>query len=116
MKKGILIIAIIGLLMVFSYSRSEAQAFIADSPFTSSYVVVYTNFNIFGDHAIVTYESTDVNGSYFATVLDANGNPVASADTYGWYYLFADVQNNGTLNIYGSDTGLSGDWHFIGNY
>jgi len=116
MKRGILIVVVIGLLVVLSYSRSEAEVFIADSPFTSSYLAVYTNFNAFGDHAIITYESTDANGSFFAVLLDANGTPVASSQTFGWFYLFADVLINGTLNIYGSDTGFSGDWHFIGNF
>jgi hypothetical protein len=116
MKRIILIIAVICLLVVLSYSRSEAQAFIADSPFTSSFIEIIPDFNIFGDHAVLTFESTDANGSFFAVLLDVNGTPVASSDTFGWSYLFADVQNDGTLNIFGSDTGLSDDWHFIGNF
>lgn len=115
MKKGILVVMVIGLLVSLSYSRSEAHTFM-DSPFTTSYFDVYTNFNEFGDHAVVTYESTDNLGSFFAVVLDTNGVPVASSDTYGYYYLFADVQSNGTLNIYGSNTGASDDWHLIGNF
>jgi len=102
--------------VVLSYSRSEAQAFIADSPFTSSYIAVIPNFNIFGDHAILTYQSTDAGGIFLAVVLDANGIPVASSDTFGWSYLFADVQIDGSLILYGSNTGLSEDWHFIGNF
>jgi len=115
MKRGILIIAVISLLLALSYSGSEAQEFIADSPFTSSFLTVIPNFNIFGDHAVLTYESTDFNGSFFAVVLDSFGNPVPTSDTFGWTYLFADVQNDGSLNIYGSDTGLSDDWFFIVN-
>ena len=115
MKRGILIIAVIGLLVVLSYSRSEAQAFIADSPFTSSYLAVYPDWNVFGDHAVITYESTDANGSFFAVVLDNSGAPVPS-ETYGWNYLFADVRSDGTLDVYGSDTGYNWDWHFIANW
>ncbi|MDA8240714.1 MAG: hypothetical protein M0Z67_10140 [Nitrospiraceae bacterium] len=115
MKRGILIVAVIGLFMVLSYSRSEAQAFIADSPFTSSYLAVYPDFNAFGDHAMITYESTDANGSYFAVVLDANGVPRPS-ETYGWNYLFADVRSDGYLDVYGSNTGYSDDWHYIATF
>jgi len=114
MKKRILIILFAGLLIASSFSMSEA--FSADSPFTNSFVEVIPSFNSFGDHAVITYESTDANGSFFAFLLDSSGVPVASSATFNWVYLFADIVSNGTLKIYGSDSGSSNDWHFIGNF
>ncbi len=96
-------------------SMTEAAVFSMDSPFTPSYTEIITNFNAYGDHAVITYESTDHFGSFFAVVLDSNGVPVASSDTFGWLYLFVDVLANVTLDIYGSNTGLANDWTFIGN-
>ena len=115
MKKSILIILFAGLLIASSYSMSEA-VFSADSPFTNSFVEIIPGFNSFGDHAVITYESTDFLGSYFAFLLDSDGFPVASSATFDWVYLFADTVSDGTLNIYGSDSGFSNDWHFIGNF
>jgi len=114
MKKKILIILFTGLLIASTYSMSEAIS--ADSPFTNSFIEIIPFFNSFGDHAVITYESTDANGSFFAVLLDSDGFPVASSATFNWFYLFADVMSNGTLNIYGSDSGFSDDWHFIGNF
>jgi len=115
MKKRILIILFAGLFIASSYSMSEA--FRADSPFTDSYLEVIPKFNSFGDHVVITYESTDLHGSFFAFLLDSYGFPVASSATFNWVYLFADVMSNGTtLSIYGSNTGFSDDWYFIGNY
>jgi hypothetical protein len=115
MKKGILIL-LVALFVAASYSISEAQAYIADSPFTSSFVEVIPNFDAFGDHAVLTYESTDAYGSYFLVLIDYTGTPVGDAVTFGYPYLFADVQRDGSLDLYGSDTGFSGDWTFIGNF
>jgi len=120
MKKNILIISVVvGLLMVLSCSMSEA-AFIADSPFTSSYLEVIPNFDGFGNTAVITFESTDVSettyGSYFAVLLDRFGSPTATSATFFYFYLFADILSDGSLDIYGSDTGFNTDWHFIGNF
>jgi hypothetical protein len=115
MKKSIFIL-LIGLFVVASYSISEAQAYVAQSPFTSSFVETIPNFDAFGDHAVLTYESTDLYGSFFLVLLDYTGTPVADSTTFGYPYLFADVQRNGSLDLYGSYTGYSGDWTFIGNF
>lgn len=108
MKRNILIIAVISLLVVLSYSRSEA--FIADSPFTSSFVEIDPNFDGFGNTAVITFESTDNLGSFFAFLVDPSGVPIATSTTFGWVYLFADILSDGSLAIYGSDTGFSNDW------
>jgi hypothetical protein len=115
MKKGIFIL-VVGLFVVSSYSISEAQTYVADSPFTSSFVEVIPNFDSFGDHAVITYESTDLFGSYFLVLIDDTGTPVGDAVTFGYPYLFADVRSDGSLDFYGSYTGFSGDWTFIGNF
>jgi hypothetical protein len=114
MKKGIKLILLIGLFVVFSYSISAAQGYVADSPFTSSFVEVIPNFDSYGDHAVITYESTDANGSFFLVLIDYTGTPVGDPVTFGYPYLFADVQRDGSLALYGSYTGFSGDWTFIG--
>ena len=105
--------------MVLSCSMSEA-VFIADSPFTSSFLEVVPNFDGLGNTLVITFESTDVGpttlGSAFAVLLDPDGFPASTSATYNYYYLFADFLTDGSVDIYGSDTGLSGDWPFIGNF
>lgn len=116
MKKSVLTICVVGLLVALSSLTSEAQAFFIDSPFTASYVEVIPNFDGFGNNGVIMYNSTDSFGSYFGVLLDPSGFPVASSATFGWLYVFVDTLSNGTLNWYGSNTGLSGDWTFIGNF
>ena len=116
MKRRVLTSVVVGLFMAVGCGTSQAQSFVADSPFTGSFVQVIPNINSFGDHAVLTYESTDANGSYFFVILDSSGTPFASPDTFGFAYLFADTQFDGTLDIYGSDTGFQDDWQFIGNF
>lgn len=103
-----MIILAVSLLVVLSYSMSEA--YIADSPFTNSYVAIYPNFDGAGNAAVIMYESTDALGSYFAFLLDPYGIPIATSATSGWLYLFADTRSDGSLTIYGSDTGYANDW------
>ncbi len=110
MKKNFLVLLILGMMMLFTWSASEAQVFFVDSPFTSSYVEVLPNFDGFGNTAILTYESTDNLGSYFAFLVNPAGIPIATPVTGGWVYLFADTLSNGNLALYGSDTGFSNDW------
>lgn len=112
MKRNILIIFAVSMLVALSYSMSEAE-YIADSPFTYSNVVIYPNFDGYGDTAVVTYESTDNLGSYFAFLLNPYGVPIATSATYNYVYLFADVLSDGSLAIYGSDSGYDYDWHRI---
>ena len=110
MKKIMIIIAV-SLLVTLSYSITEA--FIADSPFTSSYVEIIPDFDGFGNTAVITFESTDNLGSFFAFLVDPFGVPIATPATFGWAYLFADTLADGSLAIYGSNTGFSDDWTLI---
>lgn len=113
MKRSVLIFIAVGLLVAVSYSMSEAE-FIAESPFTSSYVEIIPNFDVFGNTAVITFESTDNLGSYFAFLISPSfGVLVATPATFGWLYLFADTQPDGSLEIYGSNSGLSYEWTLI---
>ena len=109
MKRSILIIFAISLLVTVSYSTSEA-VYIAESPFTSSFVEVIPNFDGFGNTALITYESTDYLGSLFVFLIDPFGVPVATSSTSWWVYLFADVLSDGSVAVYGSNTGFNNDW------
>ncbi len=108
MKRSMIILAVT-LIVALSYSMGEA-AFFADSPFTSSYVEIIPNFDGFGDTAVITFESTDNLGSFFAFLIDPAGFPIATSATFGWLYLFADTLADGSLALYGSNTGFSNDW------
>lgn len=114
MKKGIVVTLFAVLFVLSSYAVSWAQTYFAISPFTYSFVEVIPDFDIYGDHAVITYESTDNLGSFFLVLLDYTGTPVGDYTTYYYPYIFADVRPNGSLNLYGSYSGSY--WTLIGNF
>jgi hypothetical protein len=116
MMKRFAVILLAAIAVITLASMTEAAVFSMNSPFTSSYTEILTNFDANGDHAVITYESTDNFGSYFAVLLNSDGVPVTSSATFGWAYLFGDTQADGSINIYGSNSGLANDWTFIGNF
>jgi hypothetical protein len=113
MKKGILFILFAVFFVVSSYTVSWAQTYVASSPFTYSFVQVIPNFDVYGDHAVLTYESTDNLGSFFLVLLDYTGTPVGDYTTYYYPYIFAGVRSDGGIDLYGSSSGFSGDWTLI---
>lgn len=114
--KKIILVLFVGIIVAATYSISEAQVYVAQSPYTPSFVEVIPNFDSFGDHVVLTYESTDFYGSFFLVLINQFGTPVGSYATLGYPYLFADTQPDSSLDLYGSFTGFSGDWTYLGNY
>ena len=113
MKKALVLFLTI---MVFASLplAGEAAVFQADSPFTFDFLRTVTNINDFGDHAVISFNDGDQ--SALATVLDFEGFPVQTSESFGWFYLFADFFTDGSFDLYGSDTGFYDDWHFLGNF